>query len=99
MGRRAKPVKRKEEARQRPARKSPTDDRARVRDLKKRLVEALDQLKATADILKIISGGPTALQAVLDAIARSAALVCGAYDAVVFLREGDRLRYAAHHGP
>src|SRR5262249_22072981 len=72
---------------------------AKVRDLEQRLVDALDQQKATAEILRIISGAPTELQSALDAIARNAALVCGAYDAIVFLREGDRLRVAAHHGP
>src|SRR5439155_12387667 len=31
--------------------------------------------------------------------ATNAALVCDAYDAVVFLRAGDGVRYAAHYGP
>jgi len=80
-------------------RKAPKSGTATVRDLEKRLAEALEQQKATAEILRIISGAPTGLEPVLDAIARNAALVCGAYDALVFLREGDGLRYAAHHGP
>jgi two-component system, NtrC family, sensor kinase len=99
MGRRAKSPKGKAEAKRPPARKSPKSEGARVRDLEKRLVEAHDQQKATAEILRIISGAPTGLEAVLDAIARNAALLCGAYDALVFLREGDGLRSAAHYGP
>src|SRR5215813_3110076 len=99
MGRRAKPSKGKAEAKRSRVRKSRRDDSARVRDLEKRLVDAHDQQKATAEILRIISGAPTGLEAVLDAIARNAALVCGAYDAVLLLREGDGLRSAAHYGP
>jgi signal transduction histidine kinase len=81
------------------ARKSPTKGDARVRDLEKRLAEALEQQRASGEILRVISSSPTNLQPVLDAIATNAALVCDAYDAVVFLREGDRVRSAAHYGP
>jgi signal transduction histidine kinase len=68
-------------------------------DVQRSLAEALEQQTAAADILRVISSSPTDVQPVLDAIARNAALVCDAYDAVVFLLEGDRVRYAAHHGP
>ena len=61
--------------------------------------EALEQQTATSEILRVISRSPSNLQPVLDAIAAHAALVCDAYDTVVFLREGDRVRYAAHYGP
>ena len=61
--------------------------------------EALDRQTATAEILRVIASSPTELQPVLDAIAINATLVCDAYDAVVFLREGDHIRPAAHHGP
>jgi signal transduction histidine kinase len=69
-----------------------------VRDLEQRLAEALEQQAATAEILRVISSSATSLQPMLDAIARHAARVCGAYDATVFLREGDLLRRVAHHG-
>jgi GAF domain-containing protein len=61
--------------------------------------EALGRQTATAEILRVIASSPTELQPALDAIATNAALVCDAYDAVVLLLEGDRVRYAAHYGP
>ena len=97
MRRGPKPTKSKE-AKPPVARKSPKAN-ARVRDLEKRLAEALEQQRASGEILRVISSSPTNLQPVLDAIATNAALVCDAYDAVVFLRAGDGMRSAAHYGP
>jgi GAF domain-containing protein/HAMP domain-containing protein len=68
---------------------------ARNRDL----TEALEHQTATSEILRVISSSPTDIEPVLDALVRSATRFCGAYDAVIFLREGDGLRAAAHHGP
>jgi signal transduction histidine kinase len=61
--------------------------------------EALEQQTATSDILRVISSSPTELQPVLDAVVTSAVRFCGAYDAIIFQREGGSLRVAAHHGP
>ena len=47
----------------------------------------------------MITGSPTDLQPVLDAIAESAARLCSAKDAVIRLVEGNVLRMAAHQGP
>ena len=72
-----------------------TELQARNREL----TEALEQQTATAEILQVISSSPTNLQPVLDAISRSAAVVCGADDATVLLLEDGIVRVAAHYGP
>jgi two-component system, NtrC family, sensor kinase len=111
MGRGPKPAKGK--AKPAVARKSPTNDAARVRDLEKRLAEALEreaealkreaealeQQTATAEILQVISGSPTDLQPVFDTIVRSAGRLCDAFDAVIYRRDGDTLHLVAHEGP
>ena len=50
--------------------------------------EALEQLAAASDILRMIARSPTDLQPVLDAIAESAAKLCDAADAVVWRVDG-----------
>ena len=54
--------------------------------------EALEQLAAASDILRMIARSPTDLQPVLDAIAESAAKLCDAADAVVWRVDGDVFR-------
>ncbi len=63
------------------------------------LTEALEQQTATSEILRVISSSPTDLQPVLDAVVKSAARFCGAYDAQMWHQDGGNLRLAAHHGP
>jgi GAF domain-containing protein len=63
------------------------------------LTESLEQQTATSEILGVISTLPTNVQSVLDAIVRTAVTLCESHDAVILLREGDRLRIAAHCGP
>jgi GAF domain-containing protein len=63
------------------------------------LTEALEQQTATSEILRVISSSPTDLQPVLDAVVKSAARFCGAYDAQMWHLKGESLRLAAHHGP
>src|SRR6267378_7526920 len=63
------------------------------------LTEALEQQTATSEILRVISSSPTDLQPVLDAVVKSAARFCGAYDAQMWHLDGENLRLAAHHGP
>jgi GAF domain-containing protein len=62
------------------------------------LKESLEQQTATSEILGVIASSPTDLQPVLDTIAENAARVCGSYDAVIRLVEGNILRLAAHYG-
>ena len=61
--------------------------------------EALDRQTATSEILRVIAASPTEVQPVLDAIAESAARVCGASDAHVYRVEGQVLQQWAHFGP
>jgi GAF domain-containing protein len=60
--------------------------------------EALEQQRAIAEVLKIISASPSALQPVLEVVARGAARFCGADDVTIFELDGQDLRIAAHWG-
>ena len=68
---------------------------AKTRDL----TEALTYQTGSSNILSVIASSPTDVGPVLKAIVESACELCDADDAVVHLREGDDLRYSAHHGP
>ncbi|MBR1092633.1 GAF domain-containing protein [Bradyrhizobium manausense] len=68
---------------------------AKTRDL----TEALTYQTGSANILNVIASSPTDVAPVLKAIVDSACEVCEAYDAAVLLRDGDDLRFSAHHGP
>jgi GAF domain-containing protein len=68
---------------------------ARTRELE----EALVHQTGSANILRVIASSSTDVKPVLEAIVESACELCGAYDALVRLKDGDRLAFGAHHGP
>src|SRR5947207_2215775 len=67
---------------------------AKTRDLE----EALTYQTGSSNILRVIASSPTDIKPVLQAIVESACELCGAYDAVLRLRNGDMLEIGAHHG-
>jgi GAF domain-containing protein len=63
------------------------------------LEEALTYQTGSSKILSVIASSPTDVGPVLKAIVESACELCEAYDAIVLLKDGDDLRFNAHHGP
>jgi two-component system NtrC family sensor kinase len=68
---------------------------AKTRDLS----EALTYQTGSGNILRVIASSPTDVGPVLNAIVESACELCEGNDALVLLKDGDTLRYGAHHGP
>jgi two-component system NtrC family sensor kinase len=67
---------------------------AKTRDL----TEALTYQTGSSNILSVIASSPTDVGPVIKAIVESACELCEAYDAVMFLKDGDDLHPSAHHG-
>src|SRR6516225_2328728 len=61
--------------------------------------DALEQQRAAAEVLKIISASPTEFRPVLEVIVESAARFCDADDVTIFELDGQDLCTAAHRGP
>jgi len=62
------------------------------------LTEALDQQTATGEVLRIISSSPTDVQPTFDAIAKSAAMLCGADFSGLHRFDGELIHFAAQFG-
>src|SRR5262245_1488151 len=103
MRRGPKPAKSKE-AKPPVARKAPKGDSASVRELEKRLAEALqreaerqEQQAATAEILRVISESKTDVQPVFDTIVSSAARLCNAVFSALATFDGELMDVVAAH--
>jgi len=62
------------------------------------LSESLGQQTAAGEILRAISGSPTDVQPVFDAIARNSVALCGGVLGAVFRFDGDLMHVGALHG-
>src|SRR5216683_4034209 len=62
------------------------------------LAEAREQQAATAEILRIISGSPTDVQPVFDAIVRNFASLCGSTFGAIYTFDGELVHFAGAYG-
>ena len=97
MSRRAKPNKVKTEGKQLLAGKTPKDDGAKVRDLEKRMAEALEQQAATSEILGVISRSPTDVQPVFEVVLTNGVRLCRASFGGVFRFDGELIHLVTSH--
>jgi two-component system, NtrC family, sensor kinase len=65
--------------------------------LKRERDEALEQLAATTEILRVIRASPTDAQPVFETIVRNAVALCGSLFANVFRFDGELLHWVASH--
>src|SRR3984957_5422713 len=77
---------------------SSTNVNAKIELLERERDELLEQQKATADGLGLISSSPGGWGPVFRSILDNATRICQANFGTLFLREGEALRVAAHHG-
>ena len=75
-----------------------TDKETNVARLTRERDEALEQLTATSEVLRVISSSPGELEPVFQAMLANAVRLCEASFGAMWLREGDNFHNAAFHG-
>src|SRR5262245_41930338 len=92
------PVKGRPKVRKAPtAHVSPDHSAEQFDRLKRERDEALEQLTATSEVLRVIRRSPNDVQPVFDMIAESAAKLCAAQFCFVYRFDGQFLHFVAHH--
>ena len=81
----------------RPESSTLADLQKKVSALTRELAEARDQETATSEVLRLISGSPSKLEPVFEAILANATRLCEAKFAVQVLCDGDAFRIGALH--
>ena len=72
--------------------------RDKLDQVTRELGEAYQRETATSEVLKVISSSPGELEPVFNAMLANATRICEAKIGVLYLRDGDGLRFAATHG-
>jgi len=70
-----------------------------LRERTTELTESLEQQTATSEVLQVIASSPGELEPVIQAMLANATRLCKASYGAMWLKEGDRFRNAAFHGP
>ena len=76
---------------------SAADLNKKVALFKREWDEALEQQKATAEVLRVISSSPAGLEPVFQVMLQNAARICEAKFSALYLYDGERFRVCALH--